>query len=517
MPFVYAVAGLLACWAVGPADLPVVADNQHYFFIAERFASGVPPHVSHFDPKNALSMMITGWAIMLGRAVGVADLYAARAASIAAAAVCVGLVWTVTRRYSRSVAAAHVAALSMLTFNQFFIMAAVGARPKVFMELFVILTLMAVERRRAFASALWAAAAFLCWQPALMMGAPVPVTMLFWKRRLRSILIFLAVFGAAVLCYEAYFFAQGALDQQIEQAYRFPSQYMSGLTLKQPAVVARFRWITKTFEGASAKSIVPLATLALSVLALAWALLRPFATVAFVRRRPEWLYFTVVGVGGLAFLHLDYQGFPDRFLIEPFLAITFGTTVCLPSLAAPARPLWRRVGACAAAAAAASCLYTLAQVDWQEYRGPVLPRQYEVAARVGAMLDAGKSVYAVGCTHLLAFNHVNNWVKYGFFFRGMTDYTEARYGRPYVPYRNDELPDVILLSRGRSSGLVSWLPRRYRQLDNSVLGTHSVSLWVKRFEPLERVPVSEYGDLLRRPRASSATAASGGATASQSR
>jgi hypothetical protein len=288
------------------------------------------------------------------------------------------------------------------------------------------------------------------------------------------------------------------LDEQLEQAYRFPAAHMSGLNFRQTAIASRFHWITKTFDDVSAKSIVPLAAMTFFVLVLIWTLVRPLEAFKLARRRPEWLYFTIVGVAGLVFLHFDYQGFPDRFLIEPFLAVAFGTLAGLPWIIAPARSAWRWPAAATAAFAVVVCLYAVKQVEWQEYRGPVLPRQYEVAARVGSMLDSGRSVYAVGCTHLLAFNHVNNWVNYGFFFRGMSDYTEARHGSPYVPYRNDELPDLILLSRGRSSGLVSWLPRYYRRLDNHVLATHSISVWTKREEPLELVPSSEYRGLLRR-------------------
>ena len=91
-----------------------------------------------------------------------------------------------------------------------------------------------------------------------------------------------------------------------------------------------------------------------------------------------------------------------------------------------------------------------------------LALQRRLASRVGAMLDAGDSVWAIGCTHLLAFNHANNFVRYGFFFRGMEAYLRRRHGGRELRLRTDgELPDVVLLSRARPERLDSLLARHY--------------------------------------------------------
>ena len=74
---------IVVCLLRGPAGMALLADNQHYFFIAERAASGVAPHLSQFDPKNALSLLITAAAIKVSRLSGIGDdLAAARWISI---------------------------------------------------------------------------------------------------------------------------------------------------------------------------------------------------------------------------------------------------------------------------------------------------------------------------------------------------------------------------------------------------------------------------------------------------
>jgi hypothetical protein len=104
----------------------------------------------------------------------------------------------------------------------------------------------------------------------------------------------------------------------------------------------------------------------------------------------------------------------------------------------------------------------------------------------------------MGCTHLLALTHANNWVNLGFFFRGMKAYTQSRYGFPYLPYRDDELPDIILLSRGRSSDIAGWLPRYYDRRPRDILSTQSIVVWEKRDQPLDVAPQELYESLLKR-------------------
>ncbi len=494
-PCVYALLALVACWLVGPLDVPLIADNQHYFFISERFASGTPPHLSHFDPKNALSMMLTGGAIMIGRAFGMLDIYSARLLSVLVTAGCYALLWIVARRYARSGLTAHVAALAAFTYNQFIIMGTVGARPKVFLVFFILCAFLAIQARRPLLSGLATAAAFLCWQPALLFVGLAPLALILWDRPIRSMLWFAAGFVALTGLYEAYFVYHGAFWEQIEQAYRFPSQYMSGLEFRWGAIRMRFGWITKTSEGISLRSVVPSLGLAFVAGSMLWLVVRPFRALLFLRERPEWAYMIGTGLVALAYLHLDYQGFPDRFIIEPLLAIGFAMLVCLPlqwlrsSDRAIGPALIPLIGGVSLVVA------TIPRLDFEDFRGAVLPSQLRVGQRVAELLAEDKTIWAIGCTHFLAFAKHGNWVPYGFFFRGMDRYMGERFGRPYIPFVEGELPDVVLLSRGKLEGIATWLPRFYERVPGEKIFDSAVVFWKKREEPLDHVAGATYRSL----------------------
>src|SRR5205085_4969515 len=58
-PVFFFLFTVTACWKLNPLRAPILQDDQVYYFISERAASGIAPHLSEFDPKNALSMMVT--------------------------------------------------------------------------------------------------------------------------------------------------------------------------------------------------------------------------------------------------------------------------------------------------------------------------------------------------------------------------------------------------------------------------------------------------------------------------
>ena len=99
---------------------------------------------------------------------------------------------------------------------------------------------------------------------------------------------------------------------------------------------------------------------------------------------------------------------------------------------------------------------------------------------VGRLLDGGLSVYASGCTHLLAFNHVNNFLPYGFFLRGMREYLRGRFDvEVFVPERAGT-PDVILWSRKRPGPLTDWLLAHYRVIHVPEFTLERITVWLRR-------------------------------------
>jgi hypothetical protein len=469
--------GVVACLTRDPAGLPLTLDNQQYFFVAERAASGVPPHVSLFDSKHQAGMLLSAVAIRIGRGLGLGDVHAARVASIAAGAAAVALAWWVAHAITGTLLAGHLAALAMLSFDGFLGMAAMGARPKVFLVFFLLAASWALCRQRAFWAGSLAALAFLCWQPALLAvaGAALVFALAGGGRSLARLLI-----GATltVLLYELYFAAHGALGAQLEQSYWFPARYMT------PAVTDVRHHATQLLrldEGLSVASLLPLGFAAIVVSALAWCALRPARIVEELRAQPGLAYVLLCGAAALAFSLYEYQTYIDGFFVLPYIAVVVAaaaasaTKLASRRLSAPGRLLLAGV-VLLLFAANARVLPSHAPV------GPDLAEQERLAQKVSAMIAEGGGLYAVGCTHLLAMNHTDNYVPFGFFFRGMEAYLADREPGGYRPLRDGAMPETILVSRPFVPGGREWLHAEYRDETPSAFRFQGVRVW-RRIHP----------------------------------
>ncbi len=481
VPIGFALVVLWLCTRFGVRVLPLLGDNQHYFFIAERFAAGIPPHVSHFDPKAALSMMLTGWAIQIGRFFAIDDLLAARIASILALAVCTSGVWLLAVRLTSSRVAATTSVLLFLGSDLLLRTAAMGARPKIFLIASVVALLIAVCGRGYFVAGLLWGVAFLCWQPGALAGLATVEMGMRAPRPWRATFWILSGFVLIVLFYEAYFAWSGALGDQIEQVFLFPSVYMSHEhTVPRIAPLVRHgRWLFRIGAGMSLRSLTGWASLAALATAAAMVCRRPRGTLLRLWAVPGRTGFLVAAAAVYGFALYDYQGPPDSIPTLPFAAIAAGGWLSWVALAI-GRAFNKRC--CYIPAGLLMTLLAVAAVWTLDWRPPRvgLPSQKRSALEVGRLLDRGLSVYASGCTHLLAFNHVNNFLPYGFFLRGMREYLRGRFGvEVFVPERAG-IPDVILWSRKRPGPLSDWLLANYRVVHVPEFARGKITVWLRR-------------------------------------
>jgi len=473
-----------ACFVVasvaGTRDLPLLSDSQHYFFITERAASGLPPHVSQFDPKNALGVLIPAGAIRIGRMTGVDDLLATRIASVAAGALAVALVWPLARRLTGSTAASWIACVAMLSLNRFVLVAAMGSQPKVFLVLFVVGSLLLFSMRRWVFAGLAAGAAFLCWQPAGALVVAGGIASLLCGAGRRATVSFLLAAVVTFFCHEAYFVYHGILTEQLAQAYWFPMHFMEKPPTALRAVFRRATWVLGASQGLTFWSVVPV--LFLVWIGVFWAgwWRRGSMVANEMGGRPDRMYFTLAAHAALANCLLSFQGFPDRFFLDPFMAISAGWLVARPLTRitlAWAGDKGRRVVASVALAGLAVLAFS-GHWNFRDLQG--LSRQRKGADAVGKLLDAGFGVYAVGCTHLLAFNHADNFTRYGFFFRGVAEFLQVSTGgRGYRPLRDGEMPDVILVSRGNYIEEQPWFHTEYARAQSEDFGGEPVRVWLR--------------------------------------
>ena len=81
-------------------------------------------------------------------------------------------------------------------------------------------------------------------------------------------------------------------------------------------------------------------------------------------------------------------------------------------------------------------------------------------------LDDGETVFATGCTHLLALAHSENWLKYGVSFPELDRYlADINQVDVWVPEKDGERPSIVLLSRRSPRGIGKWLAKYYVPID----------------------------------------------------
>ncbi len=489
-------AGAFLCWQYDPLEQPFTVENQVYYYVAERVAAGVPPHVSLVDRKHALSSILSGWAIAAGRSVGIGDVLAARLLSIAAASATVACLWALALELSGSLLAAHLSALVMLTFTDFFFQGTMGARPKVFMAFFLVAALLALARKRTFQSGVYSTFAFLCWQPALIVLGAVSTAALAngWHRRSvaspaaageatspwwRDITTVVVGTVAAVATYEAYFVWHGALGEQLYQTFAVASGFVNYAV---PTLGDSLAFIVGLGRNrVNAESLFPLLFLAGCAASWAWLCTRPRRAWSLLTERPAWLAVALAAYAALAFTFADHQAYPDMFILLPFIALASGLMIerAINIVFELPPQTIRRVLALLAGFGILVMIFD--NRAFFRTRGLTLAHQYELAVAVAQLRDRHGPVWAIGCPHLLALDRTENHSPFGVFLdANVRAYLEEQMeGREYRPLKDGKPPAVILISRGGTRSVIPWLRKDYRQLKDERFEKQGIHIWIR--------------------------------------
>jgi hypothetical protein len=475
--------GLAAAWSNGPLKQPISFDNQVYFYIAERVASGVPPHVSLVDHKHALSSIVSGIGILGGRTLGLSDIVSVRYVSMAFAALVPVGVWMIGFGITRNAIVAHLSAFIVLAFDDFFLQAAMGLRPQVFMAAFMVFALAMLEKRRCLLSGAFAVAAFLCWQPALLVVAGILVALALGERPVASVLRFLAGILLVLLPYELYFYLHGALAVQLEQSYRMAGDVTA---YKRPTFAESLYFILRDSHwGMGYKILIPglyllfITGLAIEVYA------RPRAALEVVRKNP--LTTAVVLCGGLTltFTFIDHQAYPDRYFVQPFIALTNGIVLGfaltrLLSVVAKSEVAKLRTSAVLFLSGIAALLTVKEPTQFAGHAYTVADQEI-LADRVGDFREQYGSVWTVGCPHLLALRRESNFDPIGMVLDSRVRSYAASRGEDGV-YRplNGGMPGVLLTSRGGEGKAFPWLNTEYRRFEDKAFKLHGIVVWVRK-------------------------------------
>lgn len=475
--FFAAVAAMLVLepWKTGI----VGSDPRDFLFVAERFAHGIPPHVSAFFPQNALSMMIPGAAIWAAEHVGLDPMTASRLASAPAFAITVGLLAVVALRLSGRRLAALLAIGLMLSFSWQTAQAATGSQPKTFIALFMSATLLAVVRQRYLIAAALAAATVTMYQAAFILPLSLVLVVLLHPRRWRLLAQVTLVGTGVAIAYELYFLLQGALTQQIEQAVRFPAAARVQLWAWPDWGVLARSWRA----GAGPINPLPI-VLGLTILGLLVDLVRaPGPFLRSLRANPGWAYFLISLPPLLVYTLVDNQGAADMILLMPYASLLTAIAMAWTFERVPGTRVWRMgvVGIVLLAGVSMGAL-EYRRMRWLEQRYP-LSDQVAMSRQVGEWIEQDRTVFVLGSLYLLALNHANNWSPYSISFAVRRDVGYWDYVNGPVDFdvsRGSELPDVIVWARGRPRGWPDWLQERYTDSTPELFERYQTTVWTRR-------------------------------------
>lgn len=469
---------LLACLLVGPDSAPLLEDNQHYYFMAERAASGVPPHVSNFDPKHMLAPLLSAVGILFGRAAGISDVIAARLPSILVFCLSSSLLALLTYRLTDRWIAAVLAGVAFPTFGYLLKLAVIGARPKVFLVFFMLLALYAVTRGRWKTACASGGLAFLSWQPGVLIPTVVLLTMkvsgLSWRRLAAGTVAALA----PVLLYEAYFVLAGGVGAQLTQSYLFPALYMQGEMSPPSEAYRMLSWLWTTGYG---WNILPLVAVGGGTV-VAHRLVTSYASISeWISREPGWTVFMGTMMLAGAITYYDHQGPPDLFFVLPFVAVLSG--IAVDWAAKYAGRIVPRVPSASLGVLAIVSFLVGAVTTGNAVRssfGHDIDSQRRLAQTVEEWRQEGHTVYAVGrTTHILALERRSNWTPYSQFFRGVGAFLEDRgMVAPFVPCRQGRLPRIVLFAgRHHPPGWPLWLQSRYERRTPPEFAEREIQVW----------------------------------------
>jgi len=496
-------AALSVCAAYDITGRAILADNQIFFFLSERAAAGVPPHVSMADPKTQLSSLLSGAAIAAGAIAGIDPVMSFRALSVASVLMSVWLAYRLATMLSGHAVAGVAAGAALMVVEGLFLEGASGGRPHVFTVTAMLAAHVLMIARRYIASGFAAACALLCWQPSAIVLGSIGLSLLLSReaplRRATLVALGAAIAAAA---YEAYFVWHGVAGEQLFQEFVLPT----GSIHRMDSLFENF-WFVVTDARAYRAWPRLLPALFLLVVLVRWAgaLARPRAVVETVRARPEVTAFWIAAHLGFAFTVYEHQAHPDLLLVQPYYAVACGWLLGeLLLLGSPSR---RRI--------AVAWAVVMLLLGWGYMQGRLIARLIGPGAAFGladqrAMADAirlyydhRRTVWMLGPMHLLALLHQNNWVPYGFFWDDLNRHMDTD---AYRPLRDGRMPNIIVSGRGIVPGQAGWRRHEYQDVTPPRFQVHNVRVFARKFDA-DGIPPPPA------PRAGAAAAGKGGDSA----
>ena len=437
-----AALAIAVCVTAGLWSRPLSMDNRLYFYISERAASGVAPHVSTPDGKNQLATLADAASIRAGRAFGLNDVRAGRIGTLAILILGVWGIGCSVHALGATRTAATLAAISVFAFSNLSGHTTVGFNPKILMFTMLAWGPWFLARERYAGAGAVAAAAMCCWQPAATACLGAALGALTTARPLAAFVRVVAGGVAFVALYEAYFAWHGVLLAQLFQAYGLPLGSASGEMDWMSGIRFVLFGSRQGIDRFAIPAVCFLVFLAGSVAAAFGTKLPPAG------RSPApasaICLLAVAGTLMLLFTMYEHHAEPDRFLLVAYYAIAVGVVADRLFHFARTRIHERTAHQLQGALAAAFLLCAPRSVFVEGKRDFTLESQIDAGRTIALAAEAYGTVWAYGCIHLMGLAHVTNFHPIDHFWDDLRRYVDET---TFVPVVRGRMPDVIVLCR----------------------------------------------------------------------
>lgn len=459
-----------ALFALHRFDGTLTRDLALYAYAGQRVAAGDPPYVGVMNRSGPLAHLVPGLGAWLGNETGVDDLLAMRLVMLVLSAFAIWATYALGRALFDSRAAAALGAITLMTIPGWIFYASAGPREKTTMVLLLILTLLALARRRWLVAGACLALATLTWQPVLFAGAATAVTavLLAGQRRLPALAAGVVGGGVVTAAFVAYFAAVGALPDALDGFVRIHMSYT-----EQPSFSEGGSEIWEATEEAFGHSTwVLIGGLA------ALALLGVVHLVRLLARRPvAWPHRMLIAAAfgeaaGCAWSYRTFNGWADALVLVPFALVGIASTAALAARWLPAR--------LGMIAVAVGCVVLVGLgVDYSLTDGENdLPTE---RAETQAVLDAmpGATIASIEGPQPLVLAHQVNPSQHQMFRLGLEDYVDDTWPGGldgYAAWLIEQRPDLIAVGVG---GWHDWVKQDVGA-SYTVFGTSPGWYWLVR-------------------------------------
>ncbi|HYV05926.1 MAG TPA: DolP-mannose mannosyltransferase, partial [Blastocatellia bacterium] len=203
---------------------PERRDPANWDYFSQVIARGGTPFKDVVNIKTPASAYIGAAAILVGKPVGLRDIYAIRTTYKLLAALTVALTFMVASRFSDSFRHGILAAIILAGIQAFAILNISGVQPKTPMILFGLATLLAIMKDRPFTAGVFGMLSALSWQPGLLFVGVAGLGFSRYFTNWRDLKVARLLAGAALplAVFLVYLVAAGALRDFFLWCFHYP-------------------------------------------------------------------------------------------------------------------------------------------------------------------------------------------------------------------------------------------------------------------------------------------------------